>query len=79
LNVSETLEGCPPSTDDAEFPTRPLMTQLEFRPERQIAGITLPTRIMIATNSTIFQPPVTGAIAAIASPSPMMQTRSIAS
>jgi hypothetical protein len=50
-----------------------------FRRTRQIAGIMIPTRNMIIRNNGIFQNHVTGVIAAIAIPNPIMQTRDAAS
>ena len=54
-------------------------TQFGFRRAHQIAGIMIPTTNIMTKNSAIFQPHVTGAIAAIAIPNPTMQARTIAS
>jgi hypothetical protein len=54
-------------------------TQFGFRRAHQIAGIMIPTTNIMTKNSAIFQPHVTGAIAAIAIPNPTMQARTMAS
>jgi len=57
----------------------PSCIQLGFRRARPIAGIMTPTRSMITRNNAILQPHVTGAIAVIATPNPIMQIRTTAS
>jgi len=60
-------------------PARPAPAQYGCRRAREIAGIIIPTRSMIIKNSAIFQPQATGAIAAMATPNAIMQTRTSAS
>ncbi len=57
----------------------PVVAHCGFRRARQIAGIMVPTRNIIIRNNGIFQNHVTGVIAAIAIPNPIMQTRDTAS
>lgn len=57
----------------------PVVAHCGFRRARQIAGIMIPTRNIIIRNNGIFQTHVTGVIAAIAIPNPIMQTRDTAS
>jgi len=59
--------------------TPPVVAHCGFRRARQIAGIMIPTSNMIIRNNGIFQTHVTGVIAAIAIPNPIMQTRDMAS
>ena len=60
-------------------PARPAPAQYGCRRAREIAGIIIPTRSMIIKNSAIFHPQVTGAIAAMATPNAIMETRTSAS
>jgi hypothetical protein len=57
----------------------PVVAHCGFRRARQIAGIMIPTRNMIIRNNGIFQTHVTGVIAAMAIPNPIIQTRDMAS
>jgi hypothetical protein len=57
----------------------PVVAHCGFRRARQIAGIMIPTTNIIIRNNGIFQNHVTGVIAAIAIPNPIMQTRDAAS